>query len=195
MSSTLTGGRFTQLFKSSLPNTHTHTHSLSLFLTHTHTHTRTNTYPPTHSLSLSLSHTHTHTLSLSLTHTHTHTHKHTHTHTHTRARAHTHTQHTHTHTHTYTHTPYLVSDHTSVGEAFSRRQDYNRLEPLGQHHRPRRLCPAVPGPSSGHVTSVARNLRSLLRCTMPDYWMKQCTFQDQDLSWRPGLFSASNWLE
>ena len=35
MSSTLTGGRFTQLFKSSLPNTHTHTHSLSLFLKHT----------------------------------------------------------------------------------------------------------------------------------------------------------------
>ena len=33
-------------------------------------------------------------------------------------------------------------------------RDSNRLEPPGQHHRPRRLRSAVQGPSSGHATSV-----------------------------------------
>ena len=33
-------------------------------------------------------------------------------------------------------------------------RDSNRLEPPGQHHRPRRLRSAVQSPSSGHATSV-----------------------------------------
>ena len=35
-------------------------------------------------------------------------------------------------------------------------QDCGRLKPPGQHHRPRRLCSAVQGPSSGHKTPVGR---------------------------------------
>ena len=49
-------------------------------------------------------------------------------------------------------------------------QDSSWLGPPG-HHRPRRLCPAVQGSCSGHVTSVARNAQSLLRCSKPHYWM------------------------
>ena len=55
-----------------------------------------------------------------------------------------------------------------------------RLEPPGQHHRPRRLRSEFQGPSSATQHQQAANEQSLLRCTKPDYWMKQCTFQDQD---------------
>ena len=40
-----------------------------------------------------------------------------------------------------------------------------------QENRPRRLCPAVPGPSSSHVTPVGRSAQFPLCCTRPDCWV------------------------
>ena len=60
-------------------------------------------------------------------------------------------------------------------------QDSSSLEPPGQHHSPRRRCSACQGPSTAATQQQkAANAQSLLRCTKPDCWMKQCTVQDQE---------------
>ena len=68
-------------------------------------------------------------------------------------------------------------------------------EPPGQHHRPRCLCPAVQGSSSGLTGSVGRNVQSLLRCTKQDYWrLSSIKIKIKPVSTDPGaMWQRSSW--